>query len=95
MIATGAPIRDVYLIERGMVSLIAQNDDARIEVGMAGPEGMLGVNALLGTDASTLMSLIQADGDALRTPTDRLRAVVGESAPLHLALLRYVQFLMV
>ncbi|KAB0682059.1 Crp/Fnr family transcriptional regulator [Aureimonas leprariae] len=95
VIPAGAPIQDVFFVERGLVSLIAQNDDARIEVGMVGPEGLVGVNALLGTDTSPISSLVQADGEALRMATDWLHAAVGESATLHVCLLRYVQFLMI
>lgn len=63
----GQPVEHVYFPLRGFISLIATlDDDARIEVGMVGREGMFGVNWMLGVEQSGVQAVVQGAGQALR-----------------------------
>ena len=54
-------------VETGMVSLIATLDDGeRIEVGIAGSEGLVGLPLALGDGRSITEARVQVEGTALR-----------------------------
>ena len=61
---------------------------------MVGREGMVGLPVVLGTDAELLETLVQADMQGWRLPSDVLRRVMADSPALHGVLLRYVQAFM-
>ena len=86
----GQGISHVTFVEAGIVSLLAETDEGRFEVGMAGPEGLVGVPVLLGVETSAHTALVQAAGEGLRLPVPPLRAAMNESASLRAVLLRYV-----
>jgi CRP-like cAMP-binding protein len=91
----GAPTRYVYFPTRGYVSLIAIVDEtSALEVGMVGPEGMLGVHLALGVKTSPLRSIVQGPGHALRMPTARFRSEFEGNAAFRLGIGRYVAVLM-
>jgi len=60
-------------------------------VGIAGREGMLGVQAVLGDDVSLNEAMVQIPGSALRLPAEVLRREAQTSVQLRSVLLRYVQ----
>ena len=75
-----------------MISIVAMmQDGTAVEVGIAGREGMLGVQAALGDDLSLNEAMVQIPGYALRLPAEVLRREALESAQLRGVLLRYVQ----
>jgi CRP-like cAMP-binding protein len=87
----GAPTRQVYFPTRGFVSLVALVDGtSAIEVGMVGPEGMLGVHLALGVNTSPLRSIVQGPGHAWRMPAGKFRA----EPALRRGIARYVAVLM-
>jgi CRP-like cAMP-binding protein len=86
----GQAIRHVIFPEQGTVSLVADTNEGRFEVGMVGPEGIVGVPVLLGLDTSPHMALVQGAGTALRMPTEPLRRLMDESLSLRHVLLRFV-----
>ena len=90
-----APIQHVYFPERGIASILANTPEGRIEVGMIGREGMVGVPVVLGIDRSPHGFLIQAAGEAQRITAKDLRAVIAQSPSLNAGLLRYVHAMMV
>ncbi len=94
-IQAGEPIEHVYFIERGIVSVLADDAGERIEVGMVGPEGLVGVPVVLGVDRSAHSLLVQAEGEAVRLPAQALRTAMGRSASLSALLTRFVHCFMV
>jgi CRP-like cAMP-binding protein len=67
----GEPVEHVYFIEHGITSLLTDigADRAGIEVAMIGPEGMVGVIALLGAHPIAChRAVVQAPGSALQMP---------------------------
>ena len=93
--APGQRIAHVYFPTSGLVSVVGTNfGNERIEVGMAGCEGMTGLAVVLGHDRSSNETVVQAAGDALRVPNALLRQAVKTSSTLRGTLLRYVHAFM-
>jgi CRP-like cAMP-binding protein len=72
----GEPVEHVYFIEHGITSLLTDigADRAGIEVAMIGPEGMVGVIALLGAHPIAChRAVVQAPGSALQMPVTSFR----------------------
>ncbi len=87
--------RHVYFPTDGFISQMTVLDtDSRLEVAMAGHEGMLGVATLLGVDHPTLMGIVQGAGSALRIEADAFRLLVANSPELHRRLMRYLYVVM-
>jgi CRP-like cAMP-binding protein len=91
----GERIRDVFFVETGVVSMVIDlSEDQTIETGTVGNEGMAGIWAVLGADASPARVLCQIPGQALRLPA---RVVIEErerGGPLAVLLLRYANAVM-
>jgi CRP-like cAMP-binding protein len=88
----GKPVETVFFPTSGMISIVAMmRDGAAVEVGIAGREGMLGVQAVLGDDVSLNEAMVQIPGSALRLPAEVLRREGQTSVQLRGVLLRYVQ----
>ena len=93
--APGRNIGHVYFPTRGLVSVVGTNlDGERIEVGMAGYEGMTGLAIVLGHDCSSNETVVQAAGDALRIASPILRRALKASQSLRTTLLRYAHAFM-
>ncbi len=92
----GRPVAHVLFPEAGIVSLLAVAPDKRrrIEAGMIGREGMVGLPVVLGADAELHETVVQADVQGWRLPSDALRRAMADSPALHGVLLRYVQTFM-
>lgn len=91
LLAPGAVVESVHFLETGTVSMIAvMEDGTQTEVGLVGPEGMVGLPLLLGVSTSALEGLVQVGGTALRLPAAAFRTALAESPSLLPLLLRYV-----
>jgi CRP-like cAMP-binding protein len=87
----GAPIEKVYFIEQGVASVLTNMaNGSTIEVGMIGFEGIVGVAALLGRDASTQQVIVQVPGSALRMKAAECRAAFDQSPAVRVVTLRYL-----
>jgi CRP-like cAMP-binding protein len=65
----GEPLADIYFPETAIMSVINRMaDGAGVEVGTVGNEGLVGLAALLGAEASESQTLAQIPGTALRLP---------------------------
>ena len=91
----GRQITHVYFPLDSFISLItAVDDENRLEVGMVGNEGMLGVPLVLGESDSALLAQVQGGGPALRMTAGQFSDELGQSPALKRCLRRYVHVLM-
>ena len=76
-------IRYVYFPDNALVSLLMLVDrHLALEVGMVGPEGMVGVAYALGVNASPLRALVQGAGSAMRMSALAFRRELRTNASL-------------
>lgn len=91
----GALTRHVYFPSASFVSLIAELDTHhRVEVGMAGCEGMVGMQLALGLRHDPLRAIVQGAGQAWRVPAGAFQQQLGHDLALRDRLLRYAAVLM-
>ena len=91
----GARVRHVYFPSGGFISLISALDGRpRLEVGLVGSEGMLGVSLVLGVHVAPLRALVQGTGPALRMDAARFSDELKRSPALRSALNSYLYVLM-
>jgi CRP-like cAMP-binding protein len=92
-----SPITEVFFVDEGVVSLAADtHDNARVEVGLTGREGLVGASVLLNPEPySVHRAFTQVQGGAYRMSTAAFRSAVDRSATLRDRCLRYVETLMV
>jgi len=91
----GDRIRHVYFPTGGFISLISSIDGRpRLEVGLVGTEGMLGVSLLVGVNDAPLRALVQGAGPALRIEAADFSRVLKRSPVLRETLMRYLYVLM-
>ena len=88
-------VDQVYFIESGMASVVANGREQAIEVGIIGREGMSGISVVLGNgDRAPNETYMQIAGDGLRLPAVNLREAIAASVTLHHVLLHYVHAFM-
>jgi CRP-like cAMP-binding protein len=91
----GAPLDHIYFIEEGVASVLTMMEDgASSEVGMVGPEGLIGVSALLGGQASAQHVVMQLPGAAHHISAARCKALFDESPAIRAVLLRFIEDLL-
>jgi CRP-like cAMP-binding protein len=91
----GARIRHVYFPNQAMVSLLTMVDAERAaEVGVVGSEGMVGVAAALGANASQLRAVVQGTGAAMRINVASFRRALNEQPAFQKAVLGFTHSLM-
>ena len=95
LVAPHQPIHHVLFPERGIVSTVANTEEGRIEVGMIGREGVVGIPAILGVDSTPHTFLVQGTGEALRISTEDLRAAIQARPSIFRPLGLFVHTLMV
>src|SRR3954468_24639918 len=95
VIEAGQPIQHVTFPEHGIISILADTSQGRIEVGLLGPDGMAGLPVVLGIDHSPHGYMVQAAGKALRITTPELRTALQQSPALQAGFLLYAHALMV
>lgn len=84
-------IDHVYLVESGIVSVVAigNGDRRQAEVAIVGREGMTGVPVVLGSDRSPCDHFVQAGGVGQRISADDLRSAMSKSNSLRHCLLKF------
>ena len=89
------PIRHVYFVESGVVSIVNKlSDGTIIEVATVGNEGMLGLPVFLRGSKTSLMAFAQIPGEAWRMKAEDLARITQDGSQLRTSLTRYVQALM-
>jgi CRP-like cAMP-binding protein len=95
LIEPNRPIEHVYFHEHGYTSITTDGHGNKIEVGLIGREGMVGVPVALGVCTTPLEFFVQLAGDGLRMTSHDLEEVIDERPSLHRVLLRYAQVMSV
>src|SRR5918993_4008644 len=72
------PIADVYFPESGYTSITTSTNGSKIEIGLIGREGMVGVPIALGVRATPFEYFIQHAGDGLRMASHHLEEIIDE-----------------
>jgi CRP-like cAMP-binding protein len=83
-------IGQVYFMESGFASVVANGRGTSIEIGIIGREGMTGLPLILGHDRAQHETFMQLGGTGLRISAANLRRADETSITLHRAMLRYV-----
>ena len=87
----GDHIRHVYFPTESYISLVTPIDShARLEVGLVGDEGMLGISLILGVNLSPLRAVVQGDGAALCMKVAQFHRELAQSPGLQRVLKRYL-----
>ena len=82
----------LYFPEGAAVSVLKRMDDGRaMEVGTIGNEGIVGLPAILGADASEADTVVPIPGLALRAPVEVVRDVIHQHPRLLDVVHRYTQ----
>jgi CRP-like cAMP-binding protein len=90
----GQKISHVYFINTGMASLVSLTDEgASIEVGVIGPEGMVGISAILGRDRMPHSAIVQLPGHALKMKLTALNDEFTKVGKLQSLLMRHMYLL--
>jgi len=91
----GEKINYVYFPLDSFISLVTALDDGeKLEVGIVGDEGMLGMSLILGMNISSQHALVQGAGTALRMTTAIFLRHCKQNMALRQVLHRYVYVLM-
>jgi CRP-like cAMP-binding protein len=91
----GSLIKHVYFPNSALVSLLTLADGhLALEVGMVGYEGMVGTQLALDIRVSSVRTLVQGSGTAMRMSSARFLKEFRQSQPLQLAMYHYVHVLM-
>src|SRR5258705_60892 len=90
----GSPLRSVQFPTDSIVSLlyVMQNGDSA-EIAVVGSEGVVGVAASTGGEATSSRALVQSAGYAYQLDREVLKQEFSRGGPLQHALLRYAQAL--
>jgi CRP-like cAMP-binding protein len=86
----GEPIEHVCFPQKGIISIVADIEQGRYEVGMAGWEGLAGVSVVLGVERTPHTAMVQVSGHGLRITAAKLQSAMQQSTSLRSLLLRYV-----
>jgi CRP-like cAMP-binding protein len=88
-------IRNVYFPTSSIISFLAElpNGDS-VEVGLAGNEGLAGVDVILGIGKASKVATVQGAGDALKIAAPVLKEVFNRGGKLQQYLLQYTHALM-
>ena len=89
------PIRYAYFPTSSIVSFLAELPGGdSVEVGLAGNEGLAGVDVILGIDKASKVATVQGAGDALRIAAPALKETFNRGGKFQQYLLQFTHALM-
>jgi CRP-like cAMP-binding protein len=91
LIEPNTPFAHAYFPEAGMSSVTNNGSGGKIEVGVVGREGMVGLPIVLGIDRTPYEHFMQIAGHGWRIAVPDLEQAIRRSSSLHRHLLRYAQ----
>jgi CRP-like cAMP-binding protein len=91
LIEPNQPIEHAYFPVQGMSSVTNNSAGGKIEVGVIGQEGMVGLPIVLGIDQTPYEHFMQIAGHGWRIAVRELEQAMTQSRSLHRHLLRYAQ----
>lgn len=94
LVAEGQTFTRIFFPETSIASLLADSEEGRIEIGMVGREGLVGLPVLLGVSESPFFGMCQSAGDALALDVGVFRQALAQSSTLKDRLLLYVHVMM-
>ncbi|MDQ4121434.1 MAG: Crp/Fnr family transcriptional regulator [Acidobacteriota bacterium] len=94
LFGVGDPIRYVYFPQSGVVSIHAVEDEATLEVGLVGNEGMIGLPLFLEVETSRALIIAQSNGTALRMQASDFLQECKENVLLSRLMRRYTHYLL-
>ncbi|RYF30440.1 MAG: Crp/Fnr family transcriptional regulator, partial [Comamonadaceae bacterium] len=86
----GEAMGHVLFPESGLISIVADIEQGRFEVGMAGWEGMVGVPLVLGVEHTPHTAIVQVPGHGLQLSVEHMQLAIMSRPSLNQLLLRYV-----
>jgi CRP-like cAMP-binding protein len=87
----GGVLDYIYFIEAGLASVLTiMEDGGTSEASMIGPEGAIGLSALLGARTSAQQVIMQLAGSALRMTTAACKTAFESNARFRSVLLRFI-----
>ncbi len=90
LIEADKPIQHVYFLHRGVASLVQEMEDGTIiEVATIGPEGIVGLAAMLDEGFISATAFAQIPGEASRMEAGAFRRALDRTPQLHRLLSRY------
>jgi CRP-like cAMP-binding protein len=91
----GDALEFIYFIEEGFASVLTTMEDGTSsEVGMVGPEGLIGASVLLGGLVSAQQVVMQLPGTALRITAAACKAAFDGNTRIRTVLLRFIEDLL-
>ena len=91
----GGSLDYIYFIEDGLASMLTMMEDGdSSEVGMVGPEGMIGASALLGGRVSAQQVIMQVPGIAHRITAAACKSAFDNNPRIRAVLLRFIEDLL-
>ncbi len=89
VIAADAPVDELFFLETGMVSVSTAHDGRRIEIGLVGPEGLVGaVPVALDGVTTPHVDFVPLSGEGLSIGREAFCAALRDSPRLRRLLLR-------
>ena len=89
-------VSHVHFPVSGICSVVAMaNPGNRIEAGVIGREGMVGLSTILMSERAPHQCLVQVDGEGYRVRADHFAALLRERPDVLALMLRYVQVMLV
>ena len=89
LVARGADFDYVHFPVASVISMMLPADRGRLEVGIVGREGFLGLAVALGAGVAEFDGVVQGPGLALRVAAPRFRALLRDDSAMRLRVNRY------
>jgi CRP-like cAMP-binding protein len=86
-----APNEFVYFMEDGLASVVSDNTDGAIEIGVIGREGVTGLGLAYGDLQSPFETFIQVEGSAMRCETANLQRAMAQSETVRSLVIKYAR----